>query len=138
MRREAIEPRAPEHIPALHLPALVLCMNATGYAYLMGVRSGSSFLLCFSLLGLTGLSWYGLGRLILHPHEPCYRAFGMLLAGVNAVWSVWLILKDNPDSAHHQEFLVLAAGLFGVGLLISLHSFLLWRPAFRAGASTRR
>jgi hypothetical protein len=138
MRRKAIEPRAPEPIRASHLPALVLCLNATGYAYLlMGARGERSFLLFSSALVLTGLSWYGLGRLILHRRESCYRAFGMLLAAVNAVWSLWLTLKDDPEGAHHQEFLGLAAGLFGLGLLITLHSFVP-APTWRAGGSLRR
>jgi hypothetical protein len=103
----------------------------------MGARGESSFLLCSSGLVLTGLSWYGLGRLILHRRESSYRAFGMLLAAVNAVWSLWLTLKDDLEGVHHQEFLGLAAGLFGVGLLITLHSFAL-RPAWRAVGIDRR
>jgi hypothetical protein len=128
MRRKAVEPRAPEPIRATHLPALALCLNATGYAFILQARGGDSHVLLFLCLGLTALSWYGLGRLILHRREPCYRAFGVLLAAVNAVWTVFLILKDNPEGSHHREFLGLAAGLFGLGVLITLHSFLLRGP----------
>ena len=138
IRREAISSRALEPIPAFHLPALVFCLNAMGYAYLMGARGGSSFLLFFSCVGLTALSWYGLGCLLLQHREASYRAFGMLLAAVNAVWSVWLILRDSPEGASRTEFLGLAAGLGGLGLLITFHSFLLRRPTLAVRGSMRR
>jgi len=138
MRRREIEFRGHEKFTNLHAAVLVFCLEATGYFLLKDGPVQGRRLPVLWILFLAP-SWYGLWLLALQCRSPQYRVFGLLLAAVNAVWSLVLVLGGDSDGIPLVECLAMAGALSGLGVLVTLHSFALARrPASRAATSARR